>query len=133
MGNIRVDINPKALNQSAFVESVNRAENRDRFKTKRLIATLVNIGLEKHKCPYQPKKNTMKENYEILLDCSPFESFEKSGEGLSEAIDRVEALLLEGTPTEQLQLVYVRQDATGEIVECYDVYEPTHPDMPASL
>ena len=75
----------------------------------------------------------MKENYEILLDCSPFESFEKSREGLDEAIARVEALLLEGTPTEQLQLVYVRQDATGEIVECYDVYEPTHPDMPATL
>ena len=75
----------------------------------------------------------MKENYEILLDCSPFESFEKSREGLEQAIERVEALLLEGTPTEQLQLVYVQQDATGEIVECYDVYEPTHPDMPATL
>ena len=75
----------------------------------------------------------MKENYEILLDCWPFESFEKSREGLEQAIERVEALLLEGTPTEQLQLVYVQQDATGEIVECYDVYEPTHPDMPATL
>ena len=75
----------------------------------------------------------MKENYEILLDCWPFESFEKSREGLEQAIDRVEELLLEGTPTEQLQLVYLQQDATGQIVECYDVYEPTHPDMPVAL
>ena len=65
----------------------------------------------------------MKENYEILLDCSPFESFEKSREGLEQAIDRVEELLLEGTPSEQLQLIYVKQDASGEIVECEDVYE----------
>ena len=71
----------------------------------------------------------MKENYEILLDCSPFESFEKCGTGLEEAIDRVEALLLDGTPSEQLQLIYVRQDATGEIVECYDVYDVTPLDM----
>ena len=75
----------------------------------------------------------MKQNYEILLDCWPFESFEKSREGLEQAIERVEELLLEGTPTEQLQLVYLQQDATGEITECYDVYEPTHPDMPATL
>ena len=71
----------------------------------------------------------MKQNYEILLDCWPFESFEKSREGLEEAIDRVEALLLEGTPSEQLQLVYVQQDATGEITECYDVYEITPLDL----
>ena len=71
----------------------------------------------------------MKQNYEILLDCWPFESFEKSREGLEEAIDRVEALLLEGTPSEQLQLVYVQQDATGEITECYDVYEIKPLDM----
>ena len=71
----------------------------------------------------------MKENYEILLDCSPFESFEKSRGGLEEAIDRVEELLLEGTPSEQLQLIYVQQDATGEIKECYDVYEITPLDM----
>ena len=75
----------------------------------------------------------LKERYEILLDCSPFESFEKSRQGLENAIDRVEELLLDGTPSEQLQLVYVQQDATGEILDCYDVYEPTHPDMPATL
>ena len=75
----------------------------------------------------------MKENYEILMDCSPFESFEKCEEGLGQAIDRVEELLIEGTPTEQVQLVYLRQDATGKILDCYDVYEPTHPDMPATL
>ena len=71
----------------------------------------------------------MKENYEILLDCSPFESFEKCGAGLEEAIERVEALLVDGTPSEQLQLVYVKQNAAGEIVECYDVYEITPLDM----
>ena len=71
----------------------------------------------------------MKENYEILLDCSPFESFEKSRDGLEEAIDRVEELLLDGTPSEQLQLVYVQQDATGEITEFYDVYEITPLDL----
>ena len=62
MGNIKVNINPQALDESAFVESVKRAENRDRseieriqkrmlnsFKTKRSIATMVDIGLEKHK------------------------------------------------------------------------------------
>ena len=71
----------------------------------------------------------MKENYEILLDCSPFEIFEKSRQGLENAIDRVEELLLDGTPSEQLQLVYVQQDATGEITECYDVYEITPLDL----
>ena len=71
----------------------------------------------------------IKENYEILLDCSPFESFEKCGAGLEEAIDRVEELLLEGTPSEQLHLIYVKQDACGEIVECYDVYDVTPLDM----
>ncbi len=71
----------------------------------------------------------MKENYEILLDCSPFESFEKCGAGLEEAIERVEALLVDGTPSEQLQLVYVKQNAAGEIVECYDVYEIRPLDM----
>tara|TARA_R100000664_G_C2651048_1_gene71682 strand:- start:191 stop:400 length:210 start_codon:yes stop_codon:yes gene_type:complete len=30
MGNIKVSINPKALDESAFLESVMRAENRDR-------------------------------------------------------------------------------------------------------
>ena len=71
----------------------------------------------------------MKENYEILLDCWPFESFEKSREGLEQAIDRVENLLLDGTPSEQLQLIYVKQDASGEIVECEDVYEVKPLDM----
>jgi len=71
----------------------------------------------------------MKENYEILLDCSPFESFEKSRDGLQQAIDRVEELLLDDTPSEQLQLIYVKQDASGEITECYDVYEVTPLDM----
>lgn len=71
----------------------------------------------------------MKENYEILLDCSPFESFEKSRDGLQQAIDRVEELLLDDTPSEQLQLIYVKQDASGEITECYDVYRVTPLDM----
>ena len=71
----------------------------------------------------------MKENYEILLDCSPFESFEKSRDGLEQAIDRVEELLVDGTPSEQLQLIYVQQDASGEITEFYDVYEVTPLDM----
>jgi len=71
----------------------------------------------------------MKENYEFLLDCSSFESFEKSRQGLEDAIDRVEEMLLEGTCSEQLQLVYVSQDACGEIVECYDVYEITPLDL----
>ena len=71
----------------------------------------------------------MKENYEILLDCSPFESFEKSRDGLQQAIDRVEELLLDDTPSEQLQLIYVKQDASGEITECYDVYEITPLDL----
>lgn len=71
----------------------------------------------------------LKERYEILLDCSPFESFEKCRDGLEEAIDRVEELLLDGTPSEQMQLVYVQEDASGEITECYDVYEITPLDM----
>ena len=36
MGNIKVNINPKALNESAFVESVKRAENRDRSEIERI-------------------------------------------------------------------------------------------------
>ena len=71
----------------------------------------------------------LKENYEIFLDCTSFESFEKSRDGLEQAIDRVEELLLEGTPSEQLQLIYVQQDADGEITEFYDVYEITPLDM----
>ena len=72
----------------------------------------------------------MKERYEILMDCSPFESFEKSREGLEQAIDRVEELLLEGsTPSEQLHLIYIKQDELGEIIECNDVYEVKPLDM----
>ena len=67
--------------------------------------------------------------YEILLDCSPFESFEKSRQGLEDAIYRVEELLLDDTPSEQLQLVYTEEDASGNIVECYDVYEITPLDL----
>ena len=71
----------------------------------------------------------MIKKYEILLDCSPFESFEKSRQGLEDAIDRVEELLLDDTPSEQLQLVYTEEDASGNIVECYDVYEITPLDL----
>jgi len=71
----------------------------------------------------------MIKKYEILLDCSPFESFEKSRQGLEDAIDRVEELLLDGTPSEQLQLVYTQVDASGDIVECYDVYDVTSLDL----
>lgn len=36
MGNIRVNINPKALGESAFIESVTRAKNRDRSEIERI-------------------------------------------------------------------------------------------------
>ena len=36
MGNIRVNINPKALDESALVESVKLAENRDRSGIERI-------------------------------------------------------------------------------------------------
>ena len=36
MGNIKVNINAKALDESAFVESVQRATNRDRSEIERI-------------------------------------------------------------------------------------------------
>ena len=82
--NIKVTIRKEALEESAFIDSVNRATNRDRFKTKRSIATLVDIGLEKNKLTKKnkpTKKNIMNKLFSIRIK-PHFHRFEE-GKGIT--------------------------------------------------
>lgn len=66
----------------------------------------------------------MKKVYEVIKDGSLEQAFEKSREGMNEALGLIEQLAVEYMDEyDLLEIVYTEYDAMGQIVHCEQVQE----------